>query len=330
MSKGMISRKSQVPIWTCIVACCAIFLLLSSLSKAAEKFPSKNITIQIPFAGSGVANIVFRSLADLMEKDLKVGVVIDNKPGSGGAVGWALAMTYPPDGYHLVYASNSLIIQTHRTKGRIDYKHFIPIAQVNSTACAITVNKDSGWNTLSDFFKYAKAHPRAIRVGNVGTGSLFHIFALSLEQLAGVKFTHVPFKGGGAAGASLLGKHIEAYAGAIADLTSVLPTGKLKVLAVADNVRDPYYPEIPTFKEAGYPFEMTQWRGVTAPKGTPEEKLDIIEKAFKKAASNPDYLAAMKKSKVPVKFTGRKEFTKSYFAIGETMTKILKEMDKKK
>ncbi len=330
MSKRVFSRKRQIPIWTCIMALWAIFFLLSGLANAAEKFPSKNFIIQIPFGGSGVANIVFRSLADLMEKDLGVGVVIDNKPGSGGAVGWALAMAYPPDGYHLVYASNSLIIQTHRTKGRIDYKHFIPIAQVNSTACAITVHKDSGWNTLSDFLKYAKANPSKVRVGNVGTGSLFHIFALSVEQLAGVKFTHVPFKGGGAAGASLLGKHIEAYAGAIADLTATLPTGKLKVLAVADDNRDPYFPEIPTFKEAGYPFEMTQWRGVTAPKGTPEEKLQIIEKAFEKAASHPDYLAAMKKSKVPVKYTGRKVFTKSYFAIGETMTKILKEMEAKK
>jgi tripartite-type tricarboxylate transporter receptor subunit TctC len=330
MSKEMISRKRQILNWTGILALCAILFVLSGVSNAAEKFPSKNMTIQIPFAGSGVANIIIRYLADLMEKDLGVGVVIDNKPGSGGAVGWALAMTYPPDGYHLVYASNSLIIQTYRTKGRIDYKHFIPLVQVNSTACSITVNKDSGWNTLSDFLKYAKANPGKVRVGNVGTGSLFHIFALSVEQLAGVKFTHVPFKGGGEAGASLLGKHIEAYAGAIADLTSVLPTGKLKVLAVADDERDPYYPEIPTFREAGYPFEMTQWRGINVPKGTDEGKMNILEQAFKKAASNPDYLAAMKKSKVPVQFLGRKEYTKRYFEAGETMTKILKEMETKK
>jgi len=313
-----------------LVTIFVVFFAFSSLSGAAEKFPSKTITIQIPFSGSGVANVIFRYLAELMEKDLGVPVVIDNKPGSGGAVGWALSMTYPPDGYHLVYASNSLIIQTHRTKGRIDYKHFTPIAQVNSTPCALTVHVDSGWNTLANFINYCKQNPRKARVGNVGTGSLFHLSALSIEQLAGVEFTHVPFKGAGNAGASLLGKHIEAYSGAIADLTATLPSGKLKVLAVADDKRDPYYPEIPTFREAGYPFILTQWRGVTAPQGTPTEKLKILEQAFKKAANNPEYLAAMKKSKVPVQFSGMEEFTKSYNAAGEAMMTALKRIEAKK
>ena len=320
-----VAKRSQF--WTCLALVLLVTVLSSGLAAAAEKFPSKNITIQIPFAGSGVANIIVRYLADLMQKDLGVGVVIDNKPGSGGAVGWAQAMTYPADGYNLVYASNSLVIHTHQTKGRIDYKQFVPLVQLNSTACSITVHKDSGWNTLDDFLKYAKANPRKIRMGNVGAGSFFHIFALNVEKLYGVKFTHVPFKGGGEAGASLLGRHIEAYAGAIADLTTVLPTGQLKVLALADDVRDPYFPEVPTFKEAGYPFEMTQWRGITVPKGTPEDRMDVLEKAFKKAASDPSYLAAMEKSKTPVQFLGRKEYTKRYFAAGEAMIKILQEME---
>lgn len=305
----------------------AAALSLAGPAAAAEKFPSKKIIIQIPFEGSGVANVIFQRLTDLMEKDLKVPVVIVNNPGSGGAVGWALAMNYPADGYNLVYASNSLIIQTHRTKGRIDHNKFTPIAQVNATPCAITVHKDSGWKTLAGFLKHAKANPRKVRVGNVGAGSLWHLCALSVERLAGVKFTHVPFKGAGAAGASVLGKHIEAYAGAIADLTAALPSGQLRVLAIADDRRDPFFPDIPTFREAGSPFMLTQWRGVTAPNGTPEDRLAVIEKAFAKAAAHPEFVAAMKKAKVPTQYLGRKDFTKSYQAAADAMMKVLKEME---
>ena len=316
-------RRILFPVLTALLA--AAFALPGGAG-AAEKFPSKNITIQIPFSGGGVANLIFRVLADMMEKDLKVPVVIVNNPGSGGAVGWALAMNYPPDGYHLVYASNSLIIQTHRTKGRIDYKKFTPLVQVNATPCAIIVHKDSGWKTLGDFLKNAKANPRKVRVGNVGAGSLFHLCALSVEKVTGATFTHVPFKGAGEAGASLLGKHIEAYAGAISDLTAALPSGKLAVLALADDKRDPFFPDVPTFAQAGHPFMLTQWRGVTVPNGTPKDKIDILERAFQKAATSPQFIAAMEKIKMPAQFSGRKEFTKSYHAAADAMMNALKEM----
>jgi len=310
---------------------CATFSLAVPAG-AAPKYPTKPITVIIPFGGSGAANVIYRKLFDVMKekKYLPQPLVVENKPGSGGAVGWTLVQAMKPDGYHLSYGSNSLIIQTHRTKGRLNYKNFEPIVRLNETPVSIDVNATSGWNTLADFIKYAKAHPGKVRVGNAGAGAFYDLATYRFEKITGTKLVHVPYKGGPIAGTALLGAHIEAAMLTTADLVNVLSTGKIKVLANASDKRDPLFPDIPTMKEKGVNLSAVLWRGVVSPKGISKDKIAILEAAFRKATSDPEYVEFMKTRKFANTFVPHAEFAKAYFEEGKTMTALLGALDKGK
>ena len=223
---------------------------------------------------------------------------------------------------------SSDLLETYKTKGKIDYKNFDPILLLNSTPMAITVHVDSPWKTIDDFLEYTKSNPGKARVGNTGMGAIFHIFALSLEKKGGGKFTHVPFKTGADCGTALLGKHIEAAANNPGDISASLATGKLKVLAMSGMKRDPYFPDVPTLKEKGIDVAMEIWRGMAAPKGVPKERLEFLEKAFLKAMDHPRYQDLLKKLMLPNNFQGNAEFRKMYFGEAEVLLPMLKALEK--
>lgn len=298
----------------------------------AEKYPTKPITVTIPFGGSGASNVIYRKLFDIMKekKYLPQPLVVVNKPGSGGAVGWTLVQSMKSDGYNLAYGSNSLILHTHRTKGRLSYKNFEPIVRLNETPCSVSVNVKSGWNTLADFIKYAKANPGQARVGNAGAGAFYDLATYRFERITGTKLVHVPYKGGPVAGTALLGGHIESAMLTTADLVNILPTGKIKVLANASEKRDPLFPNIPTMKEQGVNLTMVLWRSIIAPKGISKNKIAILEEAFRRATKDPDYVEFMKSRKFANVFVPHAEFRKAYFEEGEALVSLLESLDKKK
>jgi len=306
----------------------AVAFSLAAPGSAYSKFPEKTITIVMPFGAGGTGDIILRFLAEIMHRDLGVPVVVVNKPGSGGAVGWTLLQAKKPDGYNIGYASNSLYTATHRTKGSVNYKNFDPIVMLNSTPFAITVNAKSQWKTLGQFVKYAKENPGKIRVGNSGAGGIWHISGLMFEKKAGIKLTHVPFKGGAKAAAALLGGHIEATSVTVGDMSSILPTGKLRILAIGGDERDPFFPDVPTAKESGVDIVMSNWRGVVAPKGVPKDRIAILAKAFEKAVKDPKYVNFMKQKKLISVFKDADDFRKFFFGAGEGLIAALEGMKK--
>lgn len=305
-----------------------VALPLATQAGAQEKYPKETITIYFGWAPGGTGDLLLRGLAEQMQKDLKVPVVVENKPGGGGVLSWGLLQGAKPDGYTIGYVSNSVILETYKTKGKIDYNNFNPILLLNSTPMAITVHVDSPWKTIGDFLEYTKANPGKARVGNTGMGAIFHIFALSLEKKGGGKFTHVPFKTGADCGTALLGKHIEAVANNPGDLSASLATGKLKLLAMSGTKRDPYFPDVPTLKEKGIDVVMEIWRGVAAPKGTPKERIELLEKAFLKAMAQPRYQDLLKNLMLPNNFQENAEFRRLYFGDAEVLLPILKTLEK--
>ncbi len=310
-------------LWAAMVA-----LPLATQAGAQEKYPKETITMYFGWAPGGTGDLLLRGLAEQMQKDLKVPVVVENKPGGGGVLSWGLLQGSKPDGYTIGYVSNSVILETYKTKGKIDYKNLDPILLLNSTPMAITVHADSPWKTIDDFLAYAKANPGKARVGNTGMGAIFHIFALSLEKKGGVKFTHVPFKTGADCGTALLGKHIEAAANNPGDISASMATGKLKVLAMSGTKRDPYFPDVPTLKEKGIDVALEIWRGMAAPKGTPKERMEFLEKAFLKAMEHPRYQELLKKLMLPNNFRENAEFRKMYFGEAEILFPMLKALEK--
>jgi len=309
------------------VSLLVIFLFLTP-AKAQEKFPSDTISILFGFGTGGTSDLLLRALADEMQKDLKVPVVVENKPGGGGVLAWSLAQKAKLDGYTLVYLSTSVIFETQKTKGKVDYRNFEPVVMLNSVGGAITVHKDAPYNTIEEFVAYAKANPGKIRVGNSGLGATWHVYALLLEKAAGIKFTHVPFKTAADCGTAILGKHIEASTCNAGDIMASLATGNLKVLATTGAKRDPFFPDVPTLKEKGIDMQIETWRAVGVRKGTPKERTAILEKAVLKAMEQPGYQTMLQKLKMPHNFLASKEFAEVYNKDGETLVSTLDSLNK--
>jgi len=314
--------------WTAVGVALVIGTTLPAHLWGQEKFPKETITILFGWGTGGTADLLLRGLADVMQKDLKVPVIVENKPGGGGVLSWGLLQSAKADGYTIGYVSNSVVLETYKTKGKIDYKNFEPILMLNSAPMAITVHVESPWKTIGEFIEYARANPGKVRVGNSGMGAIFHIFALSVEKKAGVKFTHVPFKAGSECGTALLGKHIEATAPNPGDMSASLATGKLRLLATSGDKRDAFFPDVPTFKESGIDLAMEIWRGVAAPKGTPVERISILEKAFMRAMEQPRSQELLKKLMLANNSLPTAEFRKVYYGEAEKAIPILMALEK--
>lgn len=301
-----------------------ILILCALPSLAAEKYPSRPITFIIPFQGGGTATTTIRFLAPMLEKELGVPFVVVEKPGSGGAVGWRALQTEPPDGYTLGSATKSLFGVTYSTKGKVDYKNFDPVVMLTKDHYSVTVNIESPWKTLGDYVKYAKANPGRIRAGSSGSGGLWHICIIAFNKVAGVEITHIPFKSGGESFVAVLGNHIESTFASVGDFPGVEETGKLRILAIGGEKRNPFYPDVPTAKEGGVNLVMGNWRGVMAPKGVPKERLEILERAFAKIVKTPQYNEFMKNNKMTNDFMGFSEFKKVYFEDAEEIINYTK------
>ena len=306
----------------------AVVLMLAGPGYSQEKFPKSTMTFLVGFGPGGGVDLFMRGLAEYVKKEFKISAVVENKPGGGGSLAYSLLQGEKPDGYTLGAISNSIILETFKTKGKVDYKKIEPIINLSTAPMAITVHADSPWKTIEEFLAYAKANPAKIRLGNSGMGAIYHIFGASVERKAGVTFTHVPFKTGPEAGTALLGKHIDAASQALSDLISSLETGKLRVLATSGAKRDPFYPDVPTFKERGIDVVIGIWRGVGAPKGTPQDRLEILEKAFLKAVQTPEWIQLMQRLKLENNFQGMAEFRKVYYRDAEVLEPLARALEK--
>ena len=309
-----------------------IILITFGLGAEGQKeqtYPNKPITIIVPWAPGGLKPVMFETIKPLLSKELGVPIVIVTKEGGGGAVGWKELQSMRPDGYTIGAASNSIFGATHQTKGDVDYRNFKPIVSLTEDCASFTVNSESQWKTFEEFFEYAKAHPREVRVGNSGAGGIWHIAALIFNQKTNIELLPVPFGGGGPAVIALLGNHIEATSVTPGDMTATLPTGKLRILALAASKRNPYYPDVPTVKEAiGYDVVVNNWSGVVAPKGVPDEYIKILSDAFERVSKNPVYTEFLENNRLTNDFRNYEQFTEVFNKDADQMMEVLKSLDK--
>jgi tripartite-type tricarboxylate transporter receptor subunit TctC len=286
-----------------------LFLLACLLAGAAQaqQYPSKPITMIVPFPPGGVADIVGRPLAAQMEKSLKQPVVVTNRTGAGGAVGMAAVAKSAPDGYTILMALSSISIfpVSDRIMGRTpayEMKDFAPIALVTADPTVLVVGTDSPWNTLQEFVASAKAYPGKINYSSSGVYGTLHVAMEIFANAAGIKLFHVPYQGGGPAVTALLGGQVHALASGPAAAIGQIKAGKMRALASWSTERLPLLPEIPTFKELGYDAEFYIWSGVFAPAATPTPVLDRLRAVVREAANSPDFKSAMEKVQTPVSY----------------------------
>jgi tripartite-type tricarboxylate transporter receptor subunit TctC len=284
---------------------------------AQESYPSKPITMVVPFPPGGVADIVGRPLASQMEKTLKQPVVVVNRTGAGGAVGMASVAKAAPDGYTILMGLSSISIfpVSDRINGKTpsyEMKDFAPIALITADPTVLVVSADSPWKNLKEFVDSAKAYPGKINYSSSGVYGTLHVAMEIFANAAGIKLFHVPYQGGGPALTALLGGQVHALASGPAPAVGQIKGGKMRALASWSTERLPLMPEVPTFKELGYDAEFYIWSGVFAPAAIPTPVLDRLRAAVREAANSPEFKGAMEKVQTPVSYLDAPAF-RSYW-----------------
>jgi len=280
-----------------------------------DAYPSKPITMVVPFPPGGVAEIVGRPLATVMEKSLHQPVILINRPGAGGAVGMASVAKAPGDGYTLLMGLSSISIfpVSDRINGKqpaYELKDFAPIALITADPTVLVVRTDGPYKTVKDFVDAAKANPGKINYSSSGVYGTLHVAMEIFANAAGIKLFHVPYQGGGPAVTALLGGQVEASAQGPAAAIGQIRGGKMRALAGWGTERLKLLPDIPTLKELGYDAEFYIWTGVFVPAATPAPIQARLREAVRIAATSEDFKLAMEKVQTPVSYLDAPEFQK--------------------
>ena len=259
-------------------------------------YPSKPIELVVPWQAGGGADVVGRSFGAAVAKFLPQPLVVVNRPGASGVLGLGDVVNARPDGYKIVLSSTELTFLNHLGLAKFSYKDLRPIARLNADPAAVVVRADAPWTTLEQFLDAARKADANVRVGNAGHGSTWHMAAAALGEKTGAKFNHIPYPGGAPAVLALLGGHIEAVTVSTAEVSSYVAAGKLKALAVmADKRVADGFETIPTLKERNIDLSIGIWRGLSAPRNTPDDVMAVLKAATAKAVKEPVWIDALTK-----------------------------------
>jgi tripartite-type tricarboxylate transporter receptor subunit TctC len=291
----------------------ALLLLLPAATRAQEPFPSRPITMVVPFPPGGVADQTARPVAAALEKVLKQPVIVSNRQGAGGAVGMAVVANARPDGYTVLMALSSISIIPEADKlfdraPAYTTDQLAPIALISSDPTILVVRTESPWHTVQDLVADAKRRPGQISFSSSGIYGTLHMAMEMFAHAAGIKLKHVPFTGAGPALTALLGGHVDALASGPGVVLPHIKAGKLRPLAGWGAQRVEALPDVPTFKELGYDAEFYIWAGVFVPKATPEPVRKTLRAAIAGSVSDPDFKATMAKQETPIQYLDAPEF----------------------
>ena len=317
----------------------ALAVALPLVAGAQEPYPSRPISLVAPFPPGGVADSTARPVAAALEKVLKNPVAVVNKTGAAGAVGMQFVATSKPDGYTLLLALSSISIIPEADKifdrrPAFTVDQFAPIALISADPTILVVRTESPWKTAREFIDDARKRPGQISYSSSGIYGTLHMATELLSHAAGIKLRHVPHAGAGPALTALLGGHVDALASGPVVVLPHIKAGKLRALAGWGDTRVAALPEVPTFKELGYPdAEFYIWAGLFAPRGTPEPVLARLREAMRAAVAEPEFRAAMDKLQTPIAFKQGDEFQKFFDAdarrLADGVRKVGRVEDKK-
>jgi tripartite-type tricarboxylate transporter receptor subunit TctC len=293
----------------------AVVMNVSSLAFAQADYPNRTITLVVPFPPGGVTDIAGREVARNLTKYLNQPVVVENKVGAGGNIGTQYVARSKPDGYTLgLLTVSAMSIAPHVTKnlGFNPSKDFTPLTNVITTDGAIVANVAAPYNTVQELIAFAKANPDKVNYASVGNGSIPHLTAEMFSQRAGIKMTHVPYKGAGPAMQDLLANQIPiSFETSLATALNNVASGRLKILALTGPQRSPAVPNVPTVAESGYPnFSAQGWFGLFGPVNLPPNVVAALNKATTDALRDPEVIARFEKLGVRPDPQTPSEFTK--------------------
>jgi len=293
--------------------------LVMGVASAQDVYPSKPITLIVPFPPGGVADIVGRPFAEALSRELKTPVIIENKPGAGGGIGMGAVAKAKADGYTLLMALSSISIlpEADKVLGRAplyQLDQFTPIARLTADPTILAVRADSPWKTLQDFVADARRRPGAITYGSSGNYGTMHVPMEMFAHRADVKLLHVPFTGGGPAVVALLGGQVDALSTGPSTVLQHVKAGKVRVLASWGDHRLASLPDVKTLTESGFDAVFFQWCALFAPAGTPEPVLSRLREAARVAAADPRFVNTLATVETPVQYLDAPEMRRFWEA----------------
>jgi tripartite-type tricarboxylate transporter receptor subunit TctC len=265
---------------TFLAALAATLLALSNA--AAQTWPARPVTLVVPFAAATTSDILARSLAQYLTDTLGQPFVIDNRGGAGGNTGAASVARAAPDGYTLLFATTGPAATNKLMYAAMPYDPetaFAPVALIGLSPILITARPDAPFSSLKDLIAYAKANLDKLNSGSPGNGTLGHVTGVLLQNIAGIKFAVVQYRGSGQILTDLIAGTIDTGMDSMGAYVPTVQGGKIKALAIASKQRWPKLPDVPTVSESGLPgFEASVWYALLAPTGTPPDIIDKLNK----------------------------------------------------
>jgi tripartite-type tricarboxylate transporter receptor subunit TctC len=282
-------------------------------SGQAEEFPTRPITMIVPFPPGGVADAVGRPVAEALGRLLKQAVVVENRAGAGGGVGMGLAAKAKPDGYTILMALSSITIlpEADKVLGRTplyQLNQLKPIARFTADPTVLVVHADSPFKDFKQFLSYVKSNPAALTYGSSGSYGTMHVPMELLKQASNTFMVHVPYTGAGPAVVGLLSKQIDALATGPASVVQHIKAGKVRALAHWGEGRLAALPDVPSFAESGLKINFAQWAGLFVPAGVPEPIVAKLRASAKLVASDARVVQTLNSAGSPLQYLDAPEF----------------------
>lgn len=275
------------------VLCTSLGLCVAALvpsTVAAQAWPSRPVTLVVPFAPGGSTDVTGRMLAAKLKNELGQPVLVENKGGAGGNLGADHAARSAPDGHTIFLATSTHATNVSLYK-KLSYdlqRDLAPVSQVAFIPNLLVVNAAMPVNNLAEFLAYVRNPKNAVRYGSAGNGSSLHIAGALFNSLAGAQMQHIPYKGSGPAIVDLLGGQIEAVFSPLVDVLQHVRGGKLKAIGITTKGRSAVFPEVPAINEQLPGYEVTLWNGILVPSKTPPEVIARLNAALNHLLSQPD------------------------------------------
>lgn len=293
-----------------------------------SKYPDKPITMIVPFSVGGGTDLIARELEKTASKSLGQPLVVINKPGGAGTIGWNELASATPDGYTLGIVGIEILL--HPLYGETKYHYptaLEPIAEVSSQSLTLAVQAKQPWKTLDDLIKHSKEHPEQLKFAHGGIGSITHVIGETVGKAAGITLQQVPFRGGGESVAALLGGHVQIAIIGPAQIKEHVKNGTLRVLAVsgAKRLTDSVFSNVPTFSEQGVDVIFDTWYGIGAPKGLPAEVKAKLVAGFKEMATSPQFITSQEKLGLQPNFLDSEATAAKWVKEGQKFSKIVQE-----
>jgi tripartite-type tricarboxylate transporter receptor subunit TctC len=301
-------------------------LLAAARASAQNWQPDRAITMIVAFAAGGGTDVAARTLGRFMERELGQSIVIQNRAGAGGEIGWAELARARPDGLTIGFINtpNIVTIPIER-QARYKLDDFAPIANVVDDPGGFWVLPDSPWRNLQDLAAAARAAPGQIAYGTTGVGSDDHLATLAFERATGTRLLHVPFNGSAPVKNAILGRQIQIAAMNMGEGVNDLRQGQLRPLGQMAETRWANTPEVPTFREQGFDVVDGSLRGIAAPAGTPPPVLQRLAAVVKAVMEQPDFIASANQQQLPLRFLDPDQHRAVLVGMNETYTRMWRE-----